>query len=104
MALRVHQLVHIMVLIISPLLQSKQKSIACETATRKTELGQKGLQLFPEVVNFGAIVEAGIYSQTVSVRNNGTKPARLKVKPPHGSIEMKLIYAPGPVSFPFMYI
>lgn len=77
-------------------LQPKGIISSCTTAAGKTEFG---LGLFPEEVNFGVIDILGIYSQTVNVRNNGIKPARLKVKLSHGTIEMKLKYAPGPVSF-----
>lgn len=78
--------------------QSKGMFSACTTAAEKTEFGQKGLGVFPEEVNFGVIDAPGIYSQAMNVRNNGIKPARLKVKQSHGTTEMKLKYSPGPVS------
>ena len=79
-------------------LQFKEKISMCQTTAQKTDLVHKGLGLIPDEVNFGTIVDTGIYSQTVTVRNNGIKPARLKVKQLHGPMEIKLIYTPGPVS------
>jgi hypothetical protein len=58
----------------------------------------RGLNVFPEEVNFGILREGSTYAFLVQLKNTGVDLCRFKVKQPPPATGLRVIYKPGPVS------
>lgn len=60
----------------------------------------RGLILLPEEVDFGVLKEGNTYAFTVLLKNTGVDTCRYKIKQPPPATGIRILFKPGPVSWP----
>lgn len=61
----------------------------------------RGMNLYPEEINFGVLREGNSYMMPVYLINTGVDSCHFKIKQPPPATGLKVIYKPGSVRFYF---